>query len=288
MTENRKDSVFIVTGLSGAGLSTALKILEDCGCDVFDNLPLEFLTALLQKQKPHHRPIAIGMDTRTRDFNAQQILDRVRTLKTDGEWNVRTFFLTADDQTLLRRFTETRRMHPLARDRAVNDGITTEKTLLYPLKYDADAVIDTSESSIHDLRRIIEGHFEGIGAHRMNITTMSFAYRHGVPREADLVFDMRFLQNPNWVQELKDKTGREQDVQDYIRQDKAFAEFESSLKAILNAAMPGYEDGGKTYLTIAFGCTGGKHRSVFMAENIKAWLKGSGFPVSVHHRELKA
>lgn len=287
MTENYKDTVFIVTGFSGAGLSTALKILEDCGCDVFDNLPLDFLPALLQKQKPHHRPIAIGMDTRTRDFNAQQILDTIRALKNGGEWNVRTLFLTSDDQTLLRRFTETRRTHPLARERTVNDGITTEKTLLYPLKYDADIVIDTSETSIHDLRRLIEGHFEGVRSHRMNISTMSFAYRHGVPREADLVFDMRFLQNPNWVPDLKDKTGREKDVQDYIRRDKAFSLFDKSLKDMLYAVMPGYEDGGKTYLTIAFGCTGGKHRSVFMAENIKAWLESSGFPVSVHHRELK-
>ncbi len=287
MTGNVNDTLFIVTGLSGAGLSSALKTLEDLGCDVFDNLPLDFFKPLLEKQKPHHRAIAIGMDTRARGFDPEKILSEIQDLKNSGGWTIRTLFLTADDAVLLKRFTETRRTHPLARDRAIADGIATEKSLLYPLKYSADAIIDTSEFSIHDLRRTLEGQFEGVRASRMNISVMSFAYRHGVPREADLVFDMRFLRNPNWVPELKEETGREKAVQDYVAGDENYAEFEKNLKAILKLVIPAYAREGKTYLTIAFGCTGGKHRSVTLAEKISAWLRESGHPVSLHHRELK-
>lgn len=282
-----KDTIFIVTGLSGAGLSSTLKILEDFGCDVFDNFPLQLLKPLLDQQKPHHRPIALGMDTRTRDFNPEEILSAIKILKSGPDWSVHSFFLTADDSTLLKRFTETRRTHPLARDRSISDGISTEKSLLYPLKYAADALIDTSEFSIHDLRRTIEGQIESVRVKRLNISLMSFAYRHGVPREADLVFDMRFLHNPNWIADLKDLTGREKSVQDYIEQDPAFKMFENHLNQMISTILPGYKEGGKTYLTIAFGCTGGRHRSVCMAEKTKAWLEEQGFPVSIHHRELK-
>ncbi len=282
-----KDMIFIVTGLSGAGLSSALKILEDSGCDVFDNFPLQLLKPLLDQQKPHHRPIALGIDTRTRDFDPQAILDAIRNLKENNEWMVHTFFLTADDTTLLRRFTDTRRTHPLARDRAIADGIATEKSLLYPLKHNADSIIDTTEFSIHDLRRAIESRISSVRANRLNISVMSFAYKHGLPREADLVFDMRFLRNPNWIAELKDLTGCDGRVQDYVTGDEAFPKFESGLTQVIETALPGYVDSGKTYLTIAFGCTGGRHRSVCIAEKIKAFLEQKGFPVSVHHRELK-
>ncbi len=290
MTKNmagEKDMIFIVTGLSGAGLSSALKILEDSGCDVFDNFPLQLLKPLLDQQKPHHRPIALGIDTRTRDFDPQAILDAIRSMKENNEWMVHTLFLSADDTTLLRRFTDTRRTHPLARDRAIADGIATEKSLLYPLKHNADSIIDTTEFSIHDLRRAIESRISSVRANRLNIAVMSFAYKHGLPREADFVFDMRFLRNPNWVPELKELTGCDARVQNYVAEDAGFAKFEDALHQIIGNAIPGYVDGGKTYLTIAFGCTGGRHRSVTMAEKTKAWLEEQGFPVSVHHRELK-
>lgn len=282
-----KDTIFFVTGLSGAGLSSTLKILEDIGCDVFDNFPLALLQPLLEQQKPHHRPIALGLDTRTRDFNPDKILLAIDTLKAVSDYNIRTYFLTADDATLLKRFTETRRTHPLARDRSIADGIATEKSLLYPLKYQADAIIDTTEFSIHDLRRAIEGQVGGLRSNRLNVTTMSFAFRHGVPREADMVFDMRFLRNPNWVPELKEQTGREKEVQDYIETDPAYSGFQDNLRNMLSLTMPAYEREGKNYLTIAFGCTGGKHRSVCMAEKTGGWLKSAGHPVSIHHRELK-
>lgn len=283
----QKDTIFFITGLSGAGLSSTLKILEDLGCDVFDNFPLTLLQPLLEQQKPHHRPVALGMDTRTRDFNPDKILFAIETLKTVSDYNIHTFFLTADDATLLKRFTETRRTHPLARDRSVADGIATEKSLLYPLKYQADAIIDTSEFSIHDLRRSIEGQVEGLKKNMLNVSVMSFAFRHGVPREADLVFDMRFLRNPNWVPELKEQTGREAEVQDYIGEDPSYPGFEENLRNMLSLTMPAYAREGKNYLTIAFGCTGGKHRSVCLTEKTASWLKGLGYPVTIHHRELK-
>lgn len=282
-----KDTLFIITGLSGAGLSSTLKILEDVGFDVFDNFPLALLQPLLDQQKPHHRPIALGMDTRTRDFDPEKIITTVADLRKSGEWDVRSFFLTADDSVLLKRFTETRRTHPLARDRAIADGIATEKSLLYPLKHKANAIIDTSELSIHDLRRAMSGHVEGIRSKNMNISLMSFSYKHGIPREADLVFDMRFLRNPNWVAELKEKTGRDTDVQEYVSGDPLYPEFETTLKSMFNLIVPAYAAEGKNYLTIAFGCTGGKHRSVTLAEKTSTWLKDSGHPVTIHHRELK-
>ena len=289
MTDNpkQKDLIFFVTGLSGAGISTTLKILEDAGCDVFDNFPLQLLKPLLDQQKPHHRPIALGIDTRTRDFNPDSILSAIENLRRGDEWDVSTLFLAADDAALLKRFTDTRRTHPMARDRAVMDGIAAEKSLLYPLKYAADHVIDTTEFSIHDLRRIIEDRIAALREKQLHITIMSFAYRHGVPREADMVFDMRFLQNPNWVPELKELTGREKPVQDYVRADARSAAFETNLRGMLDTAIKGYEESGKTYLTIAFGCTGGKHRSVTTAETIAAWLQSTGHAVTVHHREIK-
>jgi len=288
MTDEKiKDSIFFVTGLSGAGISTTLKILEDMGCDVFDNFPLQLLEPLLAQQKPHHRPIALGIDTRTRDFDPENIRAAIDNLRSGDEWNVVTFFLNADDSALLKRFTDTRRTHPLARDRSVSDGIAAEKSLLYPLKYAADHVVDTTEFSIHDLRRLIEDRIKSTRSKQLHISVMSFSYRHGVPREADIVFDMRFLKNPNWVPELKEMTGRDNAVQNYVTGDKSYQDFETHLKAIFEMTLPGYTASGKNYLTIAFGCTGGRHRSVTIAEKISGWLGKSGHPVSLHHRELK-
>lgn len=279
--------LIFVTGLSGAGMSSALNILEDIGFEVFDNLPLILLRPLLDQEPSRQRPIAIGVDSRTRGFDPDHLLATLDELKLMQEWQVKTIFLTADDTVLLKRFTETRRTHPMARDRAVSDGIAAEKALLYPLKHSSGYIIDTSDLSIHDLRRIIEGYTHGLLQTRLNLTLMSFAYRHGLPREADLVLDVRFLQNPNWIPELKTRTGRETDVQDYIREDESFEPFLAQTKSLLGLLIPRYDEEGKNYLTIAFGCTGGRHRSVFMAELMADWLKSQGYAATLHHRELK-
>ena len=288
MISHEPRNLIFVTGLSGAGLSSALKTLEDTGFEVFDNFPPSLLSNLLDEETSHRRPIAIGIDSRTRGFDPQKLLETMEDLKKRPGWTVKTIFMTADDTVLLKRYTETRRSHPLARDRSVSDGIAAEKALLYTLKHQAGYVIDTSDLSIHDLRRIIEGYTHGLIQGRLNLTIMSFAYRHGLPREADLVLDVRFLRNPNWVPQLKEKTGREEDVQAYISGDESFIPFLEQTQNLLGLLVPRYDEEGKNYLTIAFGCTGGRHRSVFMAETIRKWLENKGFPASIHHRELKA
>lgn len=287
MTQRNENVLIFVTGLSGAGMSSALTTLEDLGFEAFDNFPIPLIDALLDQEPAGSRLIAIGIDTRTRNFDPGTILATLEKLRQKPGWTVKTIFMTADDQALLKRYTETRRTHPLARDRAVADGIAAEKSLLYPLKHQSGYIIDTSDLSIHDLRRVVEGFTRGLVQGKLNLTVMSFAYRHGLPREADLVLDVRFLQNPNWIAELKDKTGQMPEVQDYIRTDAAFPEFLERTKSLIGLLLPRYDEEGKNYLTIAFGCTGGKHRSVFMAEEIRKWLQGENYLAAIHHRELK-
>jgi UPF0042 nucleotide-binding protein len=288
MIDNTIPPLIFVTGLSGAGMSSALKILEDIGYEVFDNFPLSLLPALLEQQPENPQPIAIGVDSRGRQFDPMQLLGTIETLRGQGNFQVKTIFMQADDAVLLKRFTETRRKHPMARDRSIADGVAAEKALLFPLKHQSGYVIDTSELSIHDLRRTIEGFAGGLKQGKLNITLMSFAYRHGLPREADLVFDVRFLRNPNWVADLKDKTGLTQDVQDYVKADDAYAPFMVGIKSMMDILLPRYREEGKSYLTIAFGCTGGRHRSVTAAEEMYLWLKEGGWQVGLHHREIKS
>lgn len=284
---SKAKSLFIVTGLSGAGLSSTLKILEDLGVEVFDNFPIGFLKNLLSTSQNQETPIAIGVDTRTRHFDPVMILNIIDDIKANNEWNLQTLFLAADDHVLLRRFTETRRVHPLARDRSISDGIAAEKALLYPLKYKANVVIDTSELNIHDLRRHIESRIEAYITDQLNINIVSFSYRHGIPREADMVFDMRFLSNPHWKEEYRHLTGLDKEIQTYIEHDEIFPEFYNNLVAMLSKLLHRYKDNGKRYFTVAFGCTGGQHRSVYTAQKIAGWLKTQNHPVTIHHREMK-
>lgn len=286
LTENQRALIF-VTGLSGAGLSSALKALEDIGYLVFDNFPLSLLPSLLVQKDVEGRAVAIGVDTRSPQFDPTELLRHIALFKSQG-LPVKTLFLTADDAVLLKRFTETRRVHPLARDRSVQDGINAEKALLFPLKHEAGYVIDTSDYSIHDLRRVIEGYAGGILSDRLNLTLMSFSYRHGLPREADLVLDVRFLRNPNYDAELKPLTGLDPRVQDYVRADDAFVPFISGLRSLLDLLLPRYSSEGKSYLTVAFGCTGGRHRSVTVTEDMAKYLRSTNLAVHIHHREIKS
>jgi len=225
MSVNTTHSLIIVTGLSGAGISSTMAILEDMGFSAFDNFPLTLLPSLLEQEMAVARPLAISFDTRARNFDPTALLQTISSLKQKGEWKVKTLFLNADDAILLKRFSETRRVHPMARDRAVADGIAAEKALLFPLKHEAGHVVDTSDYSVHDLRRFVEGFADGMLQGRLNMSVMSFSYRHGLPREADLVFDVRFLRNPNWDPDLKVKTGLSEDVQNYVREDDAYMAF---------------------------------------------------------------
>ena len=272
--------VVLVTGLSGAGRSTALKILEDLGYEAIDNLPLDLLGTMAQEGGP----IALGIDIRSRSFAAGPLLDQLDCLGAGARTTL--LFLDCDDEVLERRFTETRRPHPLAADRRVADGIAAERRLIAPLRERADLTVDTTNLNGAELRRLLSGHL-GLGdGPVMKIFVTSFSYRGGLPREADLVFDARFLANPHYEPALRPLDGRDPRVADYVARDPAHAAFFQGLTEMLAPLLPRYEREGKSYLTIAFGCTGGRHRSVALAERLAAWLAGLGRPVELSHREL--
>jgi UPF0042 nucleotide-binding protein len=282
----RRLRVLLVTGLSGAGHSTALNLLEDLGYEAVDNLPLALLGGLTGGiSDALARPIAIGVDTRTRDFSPQGLIERLERLRGEPQLDVRLIFLDCDDEVLRRRYTETRRRHPLALDRPVADGIAQERALLAPVRARADPTIDTSELAIGDLKHLLQGHFalDRTGA---AIAVLSFSYRQGLPREADLVFDARFLRNPHYESALRPLSGRDRAVGSYLENDPSFPGFFDALTGLLAPLLPRYEREGKSYLTLAIGCTGGRHRSVYVAERLAAWLRRQGHIVGLRHRDL--
>lgn len=274
----------IITGLSGAGISSVLKVLEDFEYEVFDNFPPVLIDELLTQTKPHPTNIganiAIGIDTRTRGFSPDSLLSTVKVL------GARLVYITCDDSVLQKRFTETRRRHPMAQQKSLRYGIEAEREIIEPLASSADFVIDTSKTSIHDLRHILEGFFISKPEKNMAVTLMSFGFRKGVPKEADIVMDVRFLKNPHWEKTLKPLTGMDKKVGDYIRQDEGFEGFLKNFKALLLPLLPRYAHEGKSYLTVAVGCTGGKHRSVFTIETLRAWFEEQEISVYVEHRDL--
>jgi len=286
VTEAAPRRFVLVTGMSGAGLSTTLKALEDLGYEVLDNLPLSFFDLLLRENESRDRPLAIGIDSRTRDFTADALLVRLKKLRSRAGVAVQLVCVDADNDAILRRFTETRRRHPLALDRPIMDGIYNERVILEPLKAVADVVIDTSDLSIHDLRRIVAGRFGLDRRPDLGVFVTSFSYRKGLPRDADMVFDVRFLRNPHWDIELRPFTGQDPRVATYIEADPECAPFMERLTGFLGPLLPRYRMEGKSYLTIAFGCTGGKHRSVYVAERLAAWLGVQGVEVGLSHRGL--
>jgi len=282
----RAAGVVVVTGLSGAGKSLTLKWLEDLGYEAVDNLPLSMLGALLRGGEPG-KPLAIGIDIRTRDFGAQSMMAELDRLQEKTKVPLFLLFLESDDEVLSRRFTETRRRHPLAIDRPLLDGIAHERKLVSPLKSRADLVIDTSSLAPVELRRVLAGHFQREAKAPLLLFVTSFSYRRGLPREADLVFDVRFLDNPHYVPELKPHSGRDEDVAAFIAADPGFAPFFAGLTSLIRPLLPRFTAEGKSYLTIAIGCTGGRHRSVYVAEKLAAWLREQGQQVDLRHRDLE-
>lgn len=283
--QNEKTRLILVTGMSGAGLSTALKALEDMGYEAIDNLPLRFLEPLIDQGNLLARPIAVGIDTRTRGFSADELAQVHARLGDRMDCQPQLVFVDCADDHLQRRFTETRRRHPLAVDRPVLDGIRHERSLLMKILDIADVTIDTTDLTGHDLRRLISGYFP-IGQSSLQIFVTSFSFRRGVPREADLVFDVRFLRNPHYDDILRPMTGQDVPVQDFIAADADFVTFEQNLYQLLTPLLPRYRSEGKSYLTLAVGCTGGRHRSVFVAERLAQWLRDQGLKIRLAHREL--
>jgi UPF0042 nucleotide-binding protein len=281
--------ILLVTGLSGAGKSTALKTLEDLGWEVVDNLPLSLLEHLLstppRKGGPRRRrPLAIGIDSRTRDFDAKRIVDQIKALADDRDFPVETLFFDCAGSELLRRYSETRRRHPLAPDRPATDGIAAERELMAPLRRWADHVVDTTDTSPNALQQQLRDRF-GTAADAPTLTIMSFGFARGLPRSADIVFDMRFLRNPYWEEALRGLTGEDEDVGAYVAADEGYAAVER-IEALLLDLLPRYRAEGKSYVTVAFGCTGGRHRSVHVAARVAARLREAGFSPTLEHRDL--
>lgn len=279
-TPDSRPPLLIVTGLSGAGMSSSLKHLQDMGFETFDNFPLSLVEALLADTSKAPHPIAIGVDARSRGFSAEEVLAVCRRT------SATLVFLSADETELQKRFTETRRRHPLAQDRPPSAGIKVEQELLMPLRGEADHVIDTTGMSIHVHNRMIEGLFGKGAKGHLTVTLMSFGFRLGLPREADMVLDVRFLKNPYWEAHLKNLSGKDQAVGEYIAEDSDYAAFIENTKSLIGPLLPRYAAEGKSYLTIAFGCTGGRHRSVYTVEKLKPWMEEQGFEVTILHRDV--
>jgi UPF0042 nucleotide-binding protein len=280
--------VLLISGLAGAGRTTALRALEDLGYEAVDNLPLELLPHLLSgiAKGDAAAPIAIGIDSRSRGFTSGEFLRHVESLRADAVFEPVLVFLDCSDDVLIRRFTETRRRHPLAPDRNPADGIARERTLMFPIRAVADLVVDTSNRSMAELKRLMTERFALDRQPGLAITVMSFSYRVGIPREADLVLDVRFLANPHYVETLQPLDGEAAEVAHFIERDPGLAGFMQSLDALITPLLPSFEREGKSYLTIAVGCTGGKHRSVYVAKRLADALGASGRPIALIHRDL--
>lgn len=277
--------VLLVTGMSGAGRSTALKALEDIGYEAIDNLPLSLVPALIESAAADAPAIAVGADARTRGFGIERMIETLDLAVSRTGRELKILFIDCDDDRLERRYTETRRPHPLAGDRPVMDGIRLERRVLYTLRGRADLVIDTSQSTPADLKRLVTGHF-ALDARPLRIFITSFSYRYGIPREADLIFDVRFLDNPYYIPQLRGLTGLDPAVAAHIERDPGLQPFLDRLWGWLGPLLPRYEKEGKAYLTIAVGCTGGRHRSVYVAERLAALVRGDGRPVELEHRHI--
>jgi UPF0042 nucleotide-binding protein len=278
----------VITGLSGAGRSEAAKCLEDLGYFVVDNLPPALIgkMAELVASSEHPRPVAIVADVRGGVF-FEELSKSLEGLKGLGV-RYRILFLEASDGDLLNRFAATRRRHPLAPADRVVEGIRKERLMMESLKEEADLIIDTSGMSPHDLRdRVRLAFSKGPAEARVQVSLVSFGYKHGLPRDADVVLDVRFLPNPHWIDRLRPLPGTDDRVREYVMGQRSYGEFMRRLRALLDVTVPGYVAEGKSYLTIAVGCTGGRHRSVVVSEEVAEYFRKRGHPVLVSHRDLE-
>ncbi|MFN3280993.1 MAG: RNase adapter RapZ [Tabrizicola sp.] len=275
-----------VTGPSGAGRTTAIRVLEDLGYEGIDNIPLSLVPRLVEGA-PLGRPIALGLDVRNRDFNTTSLIELIDRLTRDPKVGLEVLYLDCAPGVLIQRFSETRRRHPLAPDETPAQGVDREIDLLAPIRVRADHLIDTTELTSHDLKAEIARRFDVGATGRLSVSVQSFSYKRGVPRGMDMIFDCRFLANPHWQPALRPLDGRDSAVEAFVRADPRFAEFFQRVKDLLLFLLPAQLDEGKAHLAIGFGCTGGQHRSVAMAEMVGSALAEAGWPVSKRHRELE-
>ncbi|MBL4918422.1 RNase adapter RapZ [Szabonella alba] len=276
----------LVTGPSGAGRSTTIHALEDLGYEVIDNIPLSLVPRLIEAPNPG-RPLALGLDPRNREFNTTALIELIDSMTRDPRVMLEVIYIDCAVEELIRRFNQTRRRHPMAPDDTPATGIAREMDLLAAVRARADHLIDTTELSPHDLKAEIGRWFAVSSATRLAVSIQSFSYKRGLPRGVDMIFDCRFLRNPHWNAELRPLTGRDPRVVDHIATDARFAEFLERVTGMVLFLLPAQAEEGKAHLSIGFGCTGGQHRSVAMAEILAARLAEAGWPVAKRHRELE-
>lgn len=277
--------VLLVTGPSGAGRATAINAAEDFGFEVIDNLPLSLLPRLLTGE--HAQPLALGLDVRNRDFSAAALIEAIDTMSADLGDALQVLFLEADDDVLLRRYSETRRRHPLAPTGTPLEGISAEKELLIPIRSRADFLIDTSALTPHELKSEIARCFGPRDGQQLSVTVQSFSYKRGLPRGLDMIMDCRFLRNPHWDEDLRALDGRNDEVSDYVQADPRFDAFRTQTLDLLRTVLPAHVDEGRAHFSLGFGCSGGQHRSVALAEILSAALAQEGWLVSKRHREIE-
>lgn len=278
--------VVLITGPSGAGRSTAINILEDLGFESIDNLPLSLLPRLLDGP-PLPRPLALGIDVRNRDFSTAALVETIEGLSRNPGIAAEVLYLDARADVLVRRYSETRRRHPAAPEETPVVGVERELDMMRSVRNRADVLIDTSELTPHELRDEILRFFGREDGGALAVSVQSFSYKRGLPRGIDMVFDVRFLRNPHWVPELRPLDGRSSQVADYVADDPRFDAFYTHVHQLVEMLLPAYREEGKSHLAIGFGCTGGQHRSVAIAEKLARALAGAGCEVSIRHRELE-
>lgn len=279
--------IVFVTGPSGAGRSSALNVLEDAGFEVIDNLPMRLMPVLFE-EPDQNRPLALGIDARNRDFSTNSVIDWLGLLSTRPGVVAELLFLDCSTDVLLHRFSETRRRHPMAPVDRPADGVQAELELLGPLRARADVLIDTSGLNVHELRAEVEHWFAPGGKRHLSVTVQSFSYKRGLPRSVDMVYDCRFLKNPYWEPSLRSFNGTDVQVAKYVATDPRYAEFSQKVLDMSLLILPACQEEGKSHFSIAFGCTGGQHRSVTLAESHALQLADAGWQVSIRHREINA
>jgi UPF0042 nucleotide-binding protein len=276
----------LITGPSGAGRSTSIRTLEDLGFEAIDNLPLSLLPRLLEGP-PLGSDLALGLDVRNRDFSVNALIEGIDRLASVPNIAPEVLYLDCRRDVLLRRYSETRRRHPLAPAENPDQGIARELDLLVPIKARADILIDSSDMTPHDLKAEVERLFAGESGRHLAVSVNSFSYKRGLPRGMDMVFDCRFLRNPYWDENLRGLDGRSSGVAAYVSSDERFEDFFQRVLDLTEMLLPAYRDEGKAHFAIGFGCTGGQHRSVAIAEKLSKALADHGWQVSTRHREIE-
>ena len=282
----KKIRLIMVSGPAGAGRSTAIRSLEDLGFEAIDNLPLDLVKSVLEPKRVSAK-IAIGLDTRSRDFSVESLLGLLKFLSELHNVDFQLLYVSCTMEVLLRRYSETRRRHPLSNGNSPHEGIEKELILLEPIRNKADILIETAELTPHELKSTIRKLFLKAEGNLLSVSLKSFSYKRGLPRGADMVLDCRFLKNPHWEEKLRKKTGLEADVSKFVESDPKFTEYIQHVKKLLLFLLPLFKEEGKSSVEIGFGCTGGIHRSVAVTETVAKELADSGWNVSIKHREIE-